>query len=189
MTPLRPKTFVEQFAETYAREYGIRTVLDIGTGEGRNALRLASHFGMNVLGVDADSKIVETARKRARMNGLNIQFEQADIANYRTGMQFDAVLANEVTHLVPADERTQFFDTVKQNTRPGGFAVMSGYLVKAGDPRAENMFVPGQLKSQFDQDANWRVLTYDELWTPDQQFGAGQVATNSLAEIVAQRVR
>jgi hypothetical protein len=41
-------------------------------------------------------------------------------------MQFDAVLANEVAHLVPVDERPQIFDMAKQNTRPGGFTVMSG---------------------------------------------------------------
>jgi hypothetical protein len=62
-------------------------------------------------------------------------------------------------------------------------------MVKAGDPRAENMFVPGQLETRFSQNANWNILSYEELWTPDQHFGAGQIATNSFAEIIVQRIR
>lgn len=61
------------------------TVLDLGTGEGRLALRLAPRARI-VVGIDTDEEALQAARQRAREAGItNATFllADADAANYR----------------------------------------------------------------------------------------------------------
>ncbi len=74
--------FTERLA---AEDFTDATVLDLGTGEGRLALRLAPRAGI-VVGIDTDDAALAVARERAREAGIpNATFllADADTANYR----------------------------------------------------------------------------------------------------------
>ncbi len=49
---------------TFIRAYEPISVLDAGCGTGRVAIELARH-GIDVIGVDADASMIDTARRRA----------------------------------------------------------------------------------------------------------------------------
>ncbi len=74
---------------------GIR-VLDVGTGTGDMALFVAYSVGPagSVLGVDSSANMLQAARDRAEVLGLeNVQFEQASGEDYAADVQsFDAIV-------------------------------------------------------------------------------------------------
>jgi len=80
--PEFPAMFEERLA---AEDFAGRTVLDVGTGEGRLALHLAPRAKI-VVGIDRDEEALAAAREAARAAGIaNATFlaADADTANYR----------------------------------------------------------------------------------------------------------
>ena len=185
--PLKQKPLIDRFAETYAVEHNLQNVLDLGSGEGRNALRLAGYYGMNVLGVDLDHKAVTVARQQAQRRGLSAQFEHDDVLNFRPGMLFDAVISNEVLHQLPKEGQSKLLQSMQDHTRAGGFNVVSGYLVKPNDERAVTLLTPDELVMPFEQ-PGWEVVEYNETWLPDQTLASGKIVTTAFAEVIAQRL-
>ena len=66
-------------------------ILDLGCGTGRHALELARQ-GFRVTGVDLSDGMLEVARGKAVVDGLDVRFVQADAATYRTDERFDAAI-------------------------------------------------------------------------------------------------
>lgn len=51
------------------------SLLDVACGYGRHALLFASHYGLNVTGIDVSSGLIETARRLAEEQRLKIYYE------------------------------------------------------------------------------------------------------------------
>jgi SAM-dependent methyltransferase len=67
--------------------------LDLATGEGRNAVWLAEH-GWHVTGVDFSAAGLEKARQLAAARGVEAEWMQADLRDYRPQPRaFDLVIA------------------------------------------------------------------------------------------------
>ena len=76
--------------------------LDLGAGEGRNAIWLAG-LGWRVTGVDFSAVAVERARRLAEERGVTVDWVVADLRDYQPAPGvFDAVIVAYL-HLPPAD--------------------------------------------------------------------------------------
>jgi len=96
--------------------------LDIGMGQGRNSLFLAS-LGWNVTGVDISDKGVNIARKEAQKANLNINCVVADFANFDLGnAQWDLILGIYMGGLVLTHAKR-----IADALRPGGVLVVENF--------------------------------------------------------------
>lgn len=66
-------------------------ILDVGTGRGRHARALVRR-GYRVTGIDLSPIAIETARKRAREEGLSVDFQVGDMRKPVVGRIFDGVV-------------------------------------------------------------------------------------------------
>lgn len=102
-------------------------VLDLGCGQGRDAL-LFARGGHDVVGVDLSSVGIGQLQATARAESLAIHAEVADIAIYQPVGTFDVVVLDRVLHMLPSDsERRSVLDRAVDSTRHGGFVLVSEY--------------------------------------------------------------
>jgi SAM-dependent methyltransferase len=96
-----------------------RTVLDVGSGFGGPARRVAQRTGCSVLGVDITAEYVRTARELTGALGVGdrVRFAHTDIAALDEG-GFDAAYTMHVQMNVP--DKRAFYAEIAARVRPGG---------------------------------------------------------------------
>lgn len=104
-------------------------VLDIGCGEGKDAVFLAKN-GYAVTAFDIADAGIEKAKELARRNHVEIDFFQANVNEYMPDTAFDIVFSSGVLHYISLDKRKQFFDRLKECTSTGGLNVLNVFVAK-----------------------------------------------------------
>lgn len=101
--------------------------LDIGAGEGRNAIWLAG-LGWRVTAVDFSAVAIDRARRLAERQGVTVDWVVADVRAYQPepGV-YDAVIVAYL-HLVPAD-LSIVLGRAAQSLAPGGRILVVGHDV------------------------------------------------------------
>ena len=98
------------------------TLLDLGCGQGRNAVWLAAR-GFDVTGLDLSPVAVEQAKALAAEVGVDVEFDVADVTRWRPhGRTWDYVLLSYV-QLPPAD-RERVHAAALEALAPGGRVVV-----------------------------------------------------------------
>jgi SAM-dependent methyltransferase len=119
--------------------------LDIGAGEGRNALYLAS-LGLDVLAVDQSAVGMEKASRRARERGLTLKTQAVDLRQFEAAPESFDVISSIFVHL-PTDLRAAVHGRLRTWLRPGGLFVLEAYApgqIKrgTGGPKDPSLLAP-----------------------------------------------
>lgn len=111
--------FFDRYDRPHAR------VLDLGCGQGRDAL-LAARHGHEVVGVDLSEIGIAQMVEDAEAEGLDVAGVVSDVLNFRSRRKFDVVLLDRVLHLLlDDDERIACLDRAARLTRRGGHALVA----------------------------------------------------------------
>ena len=119
---------------------GVTDVLDVGCGQGTQALRLAAR-GLTVTGVDLSENLLSQMRTSARAQGLNLEAICSDVDGLEQaveGRRFDLVCAHGL--LMYLDDAYQAMDTLTRQMRPEGRV---SFTVRNGDALAYRPGVRG----------------------------------------------
>lgn len=132
------------------------SVVDAGCGTGRVGRELHRR-GVDVVGVDVDAEMLNTAR--ARCPGASLI--EGDISTIDLGRTFDiALMAGNVINFVAPEARRQAVDNLVRHLRPGGLLINGHSIRPDGCPPAlfaawnqANGLELVELWSTWDQDA------------------------------------
>lgn len=94
-------------------------VLDVGCGQGRDALPLARR-GHAVVGVDLSPAGIADLRAAGEAEGLAITGHAADITTYAPEGEFDALLFDRTLHMLDPEPRHATLVRLVSHLRPGG---------------------------------------------------------------------
>jgi len=180
-----PNAFLKREAFRFAKGGEVLAVAD---GEGRNGVFLAG-LGLKVHAIDASSVALEKSARLAREAGVEIELEQADLADWFWPQDaYDYVVAIFIQFADPA-MRTRFFEAMKRALKPGGLLLLHGYrpeqveLGTGGPPQRENMYTRDLLISAF---GDLEILHLEEHDATIHE-GHGHSGPSALIDLVARR--
>ena len=104
-------------------------VLDLGCGEGRNAVFFARH-GFDVTGVDVSLPGLEKTKRYAEEVGVDVRTVQADIITYEADDIYDIIFSTGTLHYLPPDIRERRYQQYQDHTSPEGVDVLSVFVRK-----------------------------------------------------------
>lgn len=104
-------------------------VLDIGCGEGKDAVFLAKN-GYNLTAFDIADSGIRKAQELARLNHVNTQFFRSDITEYIPSAPFDIVFSSGVFHYIALNKRKNIIDRLKACTPIGGIHTINVFVQK-----------------------------------------------------------
>jgi SAM-dependent methyltransferase len=118
---------------------GCRNALDVGCGDGRLVRRIAEQTGTNVVGIDADARMVETAREAT--SDSPVEFLEADFMSFNRDLKFDFVCAVASIHHLPFEHALQKMAAL---LRPHGVLAVLGLYREVGpvDTALASLAVP-----------------------------------------------
>jgi len=115
-----PYVEFEEFVKQHAKQGG--AALDLGCGQGRDALMLA-RYGYVVTGVDASYVGIAQMLERAENGNLPVSGVVADIYEYELRDKYDAVVLDSILHFEKADKNQELalLNTVITHINKKGF--------------------------------------------------------------------
>ena len=105
-------------------------VLDIGCGEGKDAVFLARN-GYVVSALDATDNGIEKGKLLAERYGVSVDFFKADITDYRLRDNYDIIFSSGMFHFVKPEYRDAIFQNLKEHTNPNGIHVINVFVEKS----------------------------------------------------------
>jgi tellurite methyltransferase len=165
-------------------------VLDLGCGEGRNSLFLAS-LGHSVLAIDHSDAGITKLRALAERSGVALEARVGDVAAVELVEDFDCVLAHGVLYYLDNPVWRQLLTRAKERTRPGGFHVFTVFIYNADYPVTDEIeaahykssFAPRELQAFY---RDWRELRFDQYVKWDSHPGI-PLHYHPIEKLVAQK--
>ena len=138
--------------------------MDIGCGEGRNAVFFARN-GYQVTAFDTSPKGVEKTNQLAADVGVPIETFVADINDFQLTESFDVLFSTGVFQYVPPGRRADLFNNYREHTSPGGLNVFSVFVKKpfiGKAPDAEktsHKWISGEILTYYH---DWKIEFFAE---------------------------
>ena len=104
-------------------------VLDIGCGEGKDAVFLARN-GYAVTAFDISDQGLSKAEMLAGHCGVKVDFFRADIRDFRLQTEYDIIFSSGVFHYLPYALRMPAIDNLKAHTASGGIHAINVFVQK-----------------------------------------------------------
>ena len=133
-------------------------VLDAGCGTGENAIHVAS-LGLSVLGVDVAETALATAREKANVRGIDVEFVEADAFQLEhLGRKFETVLDCGLFHTFNADERLSYGASLASVTKLDGTLYVLCFSDE-GPEAGPHPISQEDLRAAFDSRNGWNVVS------------------------------
>lgn len=110
--------FFEQFGPPNAR------VLDVGCGQGRDALFIA-RLGHCVVGIDTSSNGIRDLNTTAKQDDLPIEGIVADVSTYEPKGAFDIILIDRTLHMLPKQAQISVLEKLLDHVDENGWLLIA----------------------------------------------------------------
>ena len=178
-------------------------VLDIGVGQGRNALALAAQ-GFRVTGIDTSAEAIEQCRSAAAAKGLDIELHHVDVFDHHDAEPYDAVLCFGLMQILSRGDNASLVHRIFEWTSPASVFFLTAWHVD--DPSYDRIrdtwekvalhcFVSpeGEYRTYMGRNVikdifrKWNAVHYEEGLGPLHRHGEGEEHQHGNIEMVAVR--
>lgn len=177
-----PNAFLVEYSELLTSP-----VLSLSEGEGRNAVYLALR-GLKVHAVDVSEVGLAKAQALAKLKGVAIQTEVADLANFKPQKNFYGSVISISAHL-PSAIRNKLYPLIEQCLKPNGILLLEAYSQaqltrNTGGPQdADMLMTVEKLKREF---PNLEPILMREL-EREVSEGEGHTGLASVVQFIARK--
>jgi tellurite methyltransferase len=158
-------------------------LIDLGCGEGRNAVYFALH-GFDVTALDTSRKGIEKTKGYAEEAGVKVEAILADFMTYKTDEIYDVAFSTGTLHYLTPGVRDEYFKRLKENAPLGGIHAFSvlvkkPFIARAPDAeKAAYLFRSGELLRYY---WDWEILySTEEVFDCDSSGTPHKHAVNRM---------
>jgi tellurite methyltransferase len=133
--------------------------LDLGCGEGRNALYLAG-LGFETSAIDISESGIHKLKTQAEEMHLNIDARIDDMLTYNFEKYFNLIVCTGCLHLIKRKEWQKVLLDMKKYTSRGGFHVVGVFTDELPEPEDQRglmvgLFKEGELSTYY---TDWEII-------------------------------
>jgi 2-polyprenyl-3-methyl-5-hydroxy-6-metoxy-1,4-benzoquinol methylase len=116
--------FIEQAFRGFSK-LKVRSILELGCGTGGHAIPLARRK-YKITGVDASKVMLNTAKEKSSKLGLDIDFLQSDIRDFKLNEKFDSIICMfaVLNYLTGNEDFEKTLRNVRKHLREGGLFII-----------------------------------------------------------------
>lgn len=168
-----PTRLAETTAELLPADLAGGRVIDIGAGEGRDAVYFAEQ-GFDVTAVEISPAGLEKANRLAAERGVEITTRRADANDLSFPEPMDVVFSSGAVQFIRPSVRQRQFERFQEATRPGGVHAMFAFVDHPDVPPAPDTtddqypFEREELQGYYE---GWETLHSEELIFEDDSGG------------------
>lgn len=104
-------------------------VLDIGCGEGKDAVFLARN-GYIVTAFDLSANGIEKGKRLAEKSNTYVDFFKADLTDFRAAEMYDIIFSSGAFHFIKPEIREELISSLKECTNPNGIHAINVFVEK-----------------------------------------------------------
>ena len=137
--------------------------LDLGVGNGRNALYLLKQ-GFEVTGVDLSSEALKVLKKRANEQGFadKLQVFNGSVTEFPFVANYDLIIGIGLLHFLTEDQADIVVDNAKTHTNVNGFNVWIVRMQQNMRNSLPFVFYKDKLSSYYSGFLDWDIVKYEE---------------------------
>jgi len=168
-----PASFLDDLHSAVNRDPSEVSVLDIGCGEGKDAVYMAGK-GCRVTAFDLTESGIRKTKKLAENVGVNVNAFVADINDFETDEKFDIVYSTGTIQYLFEENIASFFEKISKITNIGGIVYFNVFVDKPflelppDWDKEEKMWKTGELFTYF---GNWKIHMIKESIFEDNSGG------------------
>ena len=160
-------------------------VLDLGCGEGRNAIYLAS-LGHRTHASDISEAGIAKLRSVAVGTGIEVEAVTCDMREYELPYRLDLIVCQGCLHLIPRPDWQAMIQRMKQATVIGGQNVVGVFTDTVPEPPDQEglmvgLFREGELEEQYSDwviiDSTSRVFKHEHPDGPRHRHAANALTS------------
>lgn len=150
-------------------------ILDLGCGDGRNALPLA-RAGFDVTAIDLSQVGIHKLNTLAERENLSIQTAVADMTTFKIPRDYDLIISQGCLHFVERRHWEQLIQDFKDHTKLHGFNAITVFTNEIPPPPeltdlCVGMFPEGELYTMYSE---WDILLAKSYTFQDDHAGGIQ---------------
>jgi tellurite methyltransferase len=183
---ITPTPVVAHFVEKYTP----RSVLDVGTGTGRNAIYLAQK-GFIVTALDRDTESIAELQSFAQREQLPLTAIITHLKTYTPDFSnYNAVIFSNIFHYLKYNRATTLLQIAMSSAKIGDTHLISAITTNGDFYHAQpNAYYPklGQLREYYEIN-NWHIVEYKEIELPARMKNTdGSPMRNIVAQLIAEK--
>ena len=150
-----------------------KKVLDIGCGEGKDAVYMAQK-GYSVTAFDLTDNGIRKTLKLAKDRNVRIHAYTDDINTFETNERFDIIYSTGTVQYLFEENKKAFFEKIRRITKPDGVVYFNVFVEKPfltlppDWDLEEKMWKTGELFTFF---PDWKIERLDEVIFEDMSGG------------------
>lgn len=164
-----PNATIKEFENLFHKDVH---VLDVGCGEGQNAIYLAKQ-GYHVDAFDLSQCGIAKVYDRCEVLGVKLNAFVADLTEYKFEQNFDVIMSFGTLHFVSKGDWKKFINEAKKHTNDKGIHIIQLFtdVVPASEdiaPFAIGLAKDEEIKQLYD---DWEVLQFKSYVFEDEHPG------------------
>ena len=163
-------------------------ILDVGCGDGRHSLYLAT-LGFQVDAFDISESAINKIDYLKEQNNLNINTYMCDVLEFEFKYKYDLIIVHGVLQFIEREKQTEIIELLKNWTEVNGYHIVALFTDEEPVPEDLKDVMVGAFKNEEIKDyySEWEIRMFESYKFNDEHEN-GIKHCHALNKVVAKKV-